>query len=87
MMSMRTSLTVALLSVMAVGLATGCSSGRKVVETFCQTSKVVYDPAGMINYDEYRFLLFDDGSIEVLRDENGEAVSCGDGLMDMVGRE
>ena len=72
MMTMRTSLTVALLSVMAAGLATGCSTpAPKVVESFCQKGSVG-DSQGLS-----RVLLWDDGSMEVLRDQtDGDPVTC-----------
>ena len=76
MMSMRTSLTAALLSVMAAGLATGCSTpAPKVVETFCQYARLGEPGEG--GRGTWRFLLFDDGSIEVLRDpSDGDPVPC-----------
>ena len=69
---MKASVTVALLSVMAAGLATGCSTpAPKVVESSCQKG-TVGDLQGL-----FRVLLFDDGSIEVLRDQtDGDQVTC-----------
>ena len=76
MTSMRTSLTAALLSVMAASLATGCSTSPKVVDSFCQKAQVVVDSAGSMDIADWRFLVFDDGSVEILRDADGELVSC-----------
>ena len=67
MMTIRTSLTVALLSVMAAGLATGCSSEREVVETICEPFDSEFG---------YKMTIFDDGTSEYVLDEFGNKVDC-----------
>ena len=67
MMGMRTSLTVALLSVIAAGLATGCSSEPEVVETVCE--KVSTERGQMKT-------IYNDGTSEYVLDESGNIVNC-----------
>ena len=64
MLTMRTSLTAALLSVMAAGLATGCSTAPKLIEVICT------DTLG------WAVLVYDDGSWEYLNDGEKPVSVC-----------
>ncbi|MEK9884885.1 MAG: hypothetical protein VW442_09455 [Acidimicrobiaceae bacterium] len=62
-----TARTAVLLSVLAVSLATGCSSEPVVVDTICEP------------YDSefgYKKTIFDDGTSEYVLDEFGNKVDC-----------
>ena len=62
-----TARTAVLLSVLAVSLATGCSSEPVVVDTICEP------------YDSefgYEKTIFDDGTSEYVLDEFGNKVDC-----------
>ena len=62
-----TARTAALLSVLAVSLATGCSPEPVVVETICEPNSVEFG---------YEKTIFDDGTSEYVRDDSGNKVNC-----------
>ena len=76
-MTMKTSVAEVLLSVLTAGFLTGCSSDPKVVDSFCELASVVEPDGGRV-FDYFRLLLFDDGSIEAMRDADGKLVNCED---------